>query len=67
MKRVTATINYILVALLTMSSTAAAQKTAQKNTDWETVKALPYEELLTIKLKSGSTVDGTLISVTTGV
>jgi hypothetical protein len=51
-----------LVALLTMLSSAAAQAPAQNDPAWEAVKALPYGEPLTVKLKGGTTLDGTMIS-----
>jgi hypothetical protein len=62
MNKLTLVIKYFLVALLTMSSTAAAQTAAQNDPAWDAVKAVPYGEPLTVKLKGGTTVDGTLIS-----
>jgi hypothetical protein len=56
-------ISHFLVALLAMSSTAVAQTATQNDPAWESVKALPYGEPLTVKLKGGTTLDGTVISV----
>jgi hypothetical protein len=53
-------ISYFLAALLTISLTAAAQT----DPAWDAVKAMPYGEPLTVKLKGGTTVDGTMISAT---
>jgi hypothetical protein len=58
----TLAVKCILVVLLTMSSSAVAQTVPQTDPAWETIKALPYDEFLTVKLKGGTTVDGTLIS-----
>jgi hypothetical protein len=59
----TLVINYLLAALLTLPSTAVAQTAARYDPAWERVKALPYNEVLIVKLKGGTTIDGTLISV----
>jgi small nuclear ribonucleoprotein (snRNP)-like protein len=59
----TLAISHLLAGLLIMSSTTVAQSASQNDPAWETVKALPYDESLTVKLKGGTTVDGTLISV----
>jgi hypothetical protein len=64
--RITLTIKYLLAAILIVSSTAVAQttqNTGQSDPAWEKVKALPYDELISVRLKSGSTLDGTLINV----
>jgi hypothetical protein len=58
----TLAINYLLVALLTMPSTAIAQTAARYDPAWERVKALPYNEPLIVMLKGRATVEGTLIS-----
>jgi len=58
----TLAISYFLVALLTMSSTAFAQTDNQNDPAWESVKVLPYGEPLTVKLKGGTSLDGTMIS-----
>jgi small nuclear ribonucleoprotein (snRNP)-like protein len=62
MNKRTLAIHYLLVALLTISSTAAAQTAAQTDPAWDAVKAMPYGEPLTVKLKGGTTVEGTMIS-----
>jgi hypothetical protein len=58
MNKFTLAISYFLAALLTISLTAAAQT----DPAWDEVKAMPYGEPLTVKLKGGTTVDGTMIS-----
>jgi hypothetical protein len=58
----TLAINYFLATLLTISLTAAAQTAAQTDPAWDAVKAMPYGEPLTVKLKGGTTADGTMIS-----
>jgi hypothetical protein len=58
----TLAINYFLTTLLTISLTAAAQTAAQTDPAWDAVKAMPYGGPLTVKLKGGTTVDGTMIS-----
>jgi hypothetical protein len=63
MNRFTLAINYLLVALLAISANAVAQTATQNDPAWESVKVLPYGEPLTVKLKGGTTVDGTMISV----
>jgi hypothetical protein len=62
MNKFTSAINYLLVVLLTICSTAAAQTAAQNDPAWSAVKAMPYGEPLTVKLKGGTTADGTMIS-----
>jgi hypothetical protein len=62
MNKFTLAINYLLVVLLTISSTVAAQPAAQNDPAWDAVKAMPYGEPLTVKLKGETTVDGTIIS-----
>jgi hypothetical protein len=58
----TLAINYLLAALLTVTSAALAQTVTRNGPGWERVKALPYNEPLIVKLKGGTTVEGTLIS-----
>jgi len=62
MKKYNVAINWFLVAMLTISSTAVAQTSAQNDPAWDAVKAVPYGEPLTVKLKGGTTVEGTVIS-----
>jgi hypothetical protein len=56
-------INYLLAALLTISSTAAAQTAGRYDPAWERVKTLPNNQPLIVELKDGTTVGGSLIKV----
>jgi hypothetical protein len=62
MKKYIVAINWFLVAIAATSSIAVAQSSAQNDPAWEAVRAVPYGEPLTVKLKGGTTVDGTVIS-----
>jgi len=54
-------INYVLASLMMISAIALAQTDAQNDPAWETVRAVPYGEPLSITLKGGTIVEGTMI------
>lgn len=59
-------ISLSFLALLAISATVAAQTSSpnqQEDPAWEAVRAVPYGESLTVKLKGGTIVDGTVINV----
>jgi hypothetical protein len=67
MKKYIAVINWFLFAITAISSTAVAQSSAQNDRAWEAVRAVPYGEPLSVKLKGGTTLDGTMISASESI
>lgn len=63
MNRFVTTLCRYLATLITISSIAIAQTGAQNDPAWETVKAIWYGTPLSVSLKDGTTLDGTMISV----
>lgn len=63
MRKTIAILNIFLAITLTCSPVAAAQQSAPLG-EWDSVKAVPQENELIIKLKNGQTVRGKLTSVT---
>jgi small nuclear ribonucleoprotein (snRNP)-like protein len=63
MKTKTLAVNVVLLMLLANANTTIAQKASDPPREWEAVRALAPGEKLSVRLKDGKKVDGTVRSV----